>query len=320
MILTVTLNTALDKTYQVGELTLGTAHRAEEAHAQAGGKGLNVARALSNAGVAVLATGLAAGSTGLQIERDLEVAGIDTAIQRVEGESRQTVTVISRRGDAWVEIDEQGPELSLASWQSFLDSMDGVLHRSSIVVLSGSLPPGTPVDAYRHLTEMAHGHGAQVVLDAAGPAFQDALAAGPEVVTPNQSELALASGSRCGTLMEVVGACRKLEARGARAVVATLGADGAVATRGAEAWRARHPILPGNPVGAGDALVAGIATSLVDGASLVDTLRVGCAWALASLQSPWAGHVDPRAVAEAASQVVVEPMTNLLAAETEDVR
>ena len=160
MILTVTLNTALDKTYQVGELTLGTAHRAEEAHAQAGGKGLNVARALSHAGVAVLAAGLAAGSTGLQIERDLDLAGIDAAIQRVEGESRQTVTVVSRRGDAWVEIDEQGPELSLASWQSFLDSMDDVLHRTSIVVLSGSLPPGTPVDAYRRLTEMAHGHGA----------------------------------------------------------------------------------------------------------------------------------------------------------------
>jgi tagatose 6-phosphate kinase len=320
MILTVTLNTALDKTYQVGELTLGAAHRAEEAHAQAGGKGLNVARALASAGVAVLAAGLAAGSTGHQIERDLEVAGVDAAIHRVEGESRQTVTVVSRRGDAWLEIDEQGPELSPASWRSFLDSMDAVLHRASVVVLSGSLPPGTPVDAYRRLTELSHLHGAQVVLDAAGPAFEDALAAGPEVVTPNRSELASASGSRCGTLMEVVAACRKLEARGARVVVATLGADGAVATRGTEAWRARHPVLSGNPVGAGDALVAGIATSLVDGASLVDTLRLGCAWALASLHSPWAGHVDPDAVAAATPQVVVDPIANLVAAETEGGR
>jgi 1-phosphofructokinase len=117
--------------------------------------------------------------------------------------------------------------------------MDAYLHRASIVVLSGRLLPGTPVDAYRRLTELSHGHGAQVVLDAAGPAFKNALAAGPEVVTPNRSELASASGSRCDTLMEGVGACRKLEARGARLVVATIGADGAAATRGTEAWRAR---------------------------------------------------------------------------------
>jgi tagatose 6-phosphate kinase len=151
MILTVTLNTAIDKTYQVGELTLGAVHRAEELHAQAGGKGLNVARALATAGVVVVAAGLAAGSTGRQIERDLEVAGIETAMHRVEGESRQTVTVVSRRGDAWLEIDEQGPELSPASWQSFLDSMQAYLQRASIVVLSGSLPPGAPLDAYRYL-------------------------------------------------------------------------------------------------------------------------------------------------------------------------
>lgn len=320
MILTVTLNTALDKTYQVGELTLGAAHRAEAAHAQAGGKGLNVARALASAGVAVLAAGLAAGPTGEQIERDLKVAGIETAIHHVEGESRQTVTVVSRRGDTWLEIDEQGPKLSLASWRSFLDAMDAHFHKASIVVLSGSLPPGAPVNAYRHLTELSHGHGAQVVLDATGPAFEDALAAGPEIVTPNRSELASASGLRCGTVIEVVDACRKLEGRGARVVVATLGADGAVATRGTEAWRARHPALSGNPVGAGDALVAGMAMGLVDGASLVDTLRLGCAWALASMHSPWAGHVDPDAVAAAKPQVVVDLIANLAADEKRNAR
>lgn len=311
MILTVTLNAALDKTYQVDELMLGAVHRAEVAHAQAGGKGINVARALAGAGLAVLAAGLAAGSTGDQIERDLEIANIDAAIYRFEGESRQTVTVTSRRGDTWLEIDEQGPELSPASWRSFLDSMEAHLHEASVVVLSGSLPPGTPVDAYRHLTELSHNHGANVVVDAAGPALEHALAAGPEFVTPNRPELKSASGLGCDTLDEVVDACHKLEDRGARGVVATLGPDGAVATRGAQAWRARHPVLSGNPVGAGDALVAGIAVGLVNGASLEDILLLGCAWALASLESPWAGHVSPDALAAAQPRVIVEPVESL---------
>jgi fructose-1-phosphate kinase PfkB-like protein len=183
MILTVTLNTALDKTYQFGELMLGAAHRAEETHALAGGKDLNVARR-GRCRVAVVAAGLTAGSTGQQIERDLEVAGVDTAIHRVEGESRQTVTVVSRCGDAWLEIDEQGPGLSPKSRRSFLDLMEAHLHRASIVVLSGSLPLGTPVDAYRHLTELSHGHGAQVVLDAASPGFEDGVDVMLELLVP----------------------------------------------------------------------------------------------------------------------------------------
>ena len=215
MILTVTLNTALDKTTRwVSSRSARPIVPRRRMPRQAGKASMS--RGPSPVPVAVLAAGLAAGPTGEQIERDLEVAGIDTAIHHVEGESRQTVTVVSRRGDTWLEIDEQGPKLSLASWRSFLDAMDAHFHKASIVVLSGSLPPGAPVNAYRHLTELSHGHGTQVVLDATGPAFEDALAAGPEIVTPNRSELASASGLRCGTVIEVVDACRKLEGRGAR--------------------------------------------------------------------------------------------------------
>lgn len=307
MILTVTLNAALDRTYRVGELALGAAHRVEEAHAQAGGKGVNVARALACASVPVVATGLVAGLTGRQIELELESAGIDAAMHAVDGESRQTITVVSRTGDAWVELDEHGPELTAASWRSFLDGSDGLVSRAAVVVLAGSLPPGAPVDAYRQLAERAHGHGALVVLDTSGIALERALGARPEVVTPNRSELAGASGSRCGTVAEVVEACRSLEAMGAGAVVATLEGDGAIATQGEGAWRARHPVRFGNPVGAGDALVAGLAASLAEGAPLAEGLRRGCTWALASLHSPWAGHVAPRDVTAAGSQVVVDP-------------
>lgn len=312
MIVTVTLNAALDKTYGVGELRLGSAHRAEEMHVQAGGKGLNVARALAGARIPVLATGLVAGLTGRQIERDLESAGVNAAMHRVDGESRQTVTVVSRRGEAWLEVDERGPELAPAAWETFLEAMDANLAGASIVVLSGSLPPGAPMDAYGQLTRMSHTLGARVVLDAAGVALEEGLAAAPEIVTPNRSELASISGSSCASLVEVFRACRLLEARGARAVVATLGADGAVATRGTEAWRARHPVRAGNPVGAGDALVAGVASTLVEQTALVESLRLGCAWALASLQSPWAGHVDQREVAAALPQVVVDPVADLV--------
>jgi tagatose 6-phosphate kinase len=312
VIVAVTLNAALDKTYRVDELILGTAHRVGETHVQAGGKGVNVARALARAGVPVLAIGVTAGLTGQQIEQDLELAGVKAAMYRVEGESRQTVTAVSRRQDAWIEFDERGPQLSPNYWPGFLDWVGTALEGASVVVISGSLPPGTPIDAYRRLVEVSHSLRAQVVLDSAGPAFEMALAAGPDVVTPNRSELAGLLGSSCNSLDEVVTAGHALGARGARTVVATLGADGAVAVTGTQVWQARHPVRSGNPVGAGDALVAGIAKSLADGASLVDTLRLGCAWALASLNSPWAGHVEQNDVVAALPQVLVDQLADLI--------
>ena len=108
-----TENPDLDKTYQVGELTFGVAHCVEEAHAQAGQSGANAAR--PGARVAVPAPGLAAGPTGQQIERDLKVAGVDAATHHVEGTSRQTVTVVPRRGETCPELEKQGPELSPGS-------------------------------------------------------------------------------------------------------------------------------------------------------------------------------------------------------------
>ena len=110
MILAMTKNPAPDKTYLVGELTFGVAHCVGEAHAQAGHNGVNATR--PGAGVAVLPAGLATGPTGQQIERDLKGGGLDAATHHVEGTSRQTVTVVSWRGETCPELEEQGPELS----------------------------------------------------------------------------------------------------------------------------------------------------------------------------------------------------------------
>jgi tagatose 6-phosphate kinase len=308
MILTVTLNAALDRTYRVDKLALGTTHRVKEQHVQAGGKGVNVSRVLTGFGVSSVVSGLVAGSNGEQIQNDLRTSGMDALMHDVEGESRQTVTVFSSSGDSWVEFDEVGPEITVGEWRGFMEAIEPLAKSAVVVVLSGSLPPGAPVDAYRQLVIAAHGHGARVVLDASGAALRSALDVGPDLVTPNRSELQEISGLQCGTVAEVVVACRVLQKLGAQAVVATLGGDGAIATEGENIWRARHPAVPGNPVGAGDAMTAGLAAGMAEGTALAGSLGRGCAWAVASLRSPWAGYVDPRDATALRFEISVETL------------
>lgn len=310
MILTVTLNPALDVTYWVDRLAVRSATWVPRVRQRAGGKGVNVARAAAAArpAVTVCATGLAGGLRGAAIRADVARLGVREEFEVIAGESRQTVTIVEDHQPATrhpTELREQGPAVGTDEWNRFLRRFGALAGDARVVVLSGSLPPGIPGDAYATLTLAARRAGARVIVDTGGQALRVACAAVPDIIKPNESELADAlppvRQDRGG---RVVAAAQALRELGARAVVASQGHAGSVAVTAEGAWRVTHPRVEGNPVGAGDALVAGLALGqLAPGRVDPASLALASGLAMASVQG--SGDVDPAAVERLAGLVRV---------------
>lgn len=190
MILTVTLNAALDVTYEVGTLERGGSHRVQTVRERAGGKGINVARVAHALGCEVTATGLVGGLVGELIRDDLRRSGVVHDFVTVSGTSRRTLTVVETESGEATVLNEAGPQVGEEEWRAFLEHFTALAASASVVVLSGSLPPGVPPDAYAELVRRAPG---QVVLDADGAALTEGIRGRPDVVKPNADELARAT-------------------------------------------------------------------------------------------------------------------------------
>lgn len=298
MILTVTLNAALDITYRIDALRPHTTHRVATVAERPGGKGVNVARVLHALGEPVLATGLAGGATGAQIRSLLAAGGVPEAFTSIAGESRRTVVVASGDGEPtgfW----EPGPRVSADEWETFLARYRELLGDADVVALSGSLPPGVPDDAYAILVGLARAAGAATILDAdGGPAYLG-VRARPDVVKPNARELSALHGDILRrpvllvSLPEAKEAAAAIRHLGARTVVASLGAAGLVASTGDGVFHAA-PAAPvmGNPTGAGDACVAALARGLRIGEPWPERLRDAVALSAAAVAAPVAGELS----------------------------
>ncbi|MEU9790659.1 1-phosphofructokinase family hexose kinase [Streptomyces sparsogenes] len=290
MILTVTLNTALDITYQVPRLRAHASHRVTEVTERPGGKGLNVARVLAALGHPTVVTGFAGGVTGAVLrERLAELGGgVTDALVPIAGATRRTVGVVDSTSGDTTQLNEPGPLVTTPEWSAFLGAYAELLREASAVALCGSLPPGVPVGTYAQLIREAHAAGVPTLLDTSGEPLRRGIAARPDIVKPNADELAGLTGST-----EPLRAARDARRRGARAVAASLGAKGMLAVTAEGAWRAAPPRrLAGNPTGAGDAAVAGLLSGLVEGAPWPDRLARAVALSAAAVRAPVAGEFD----------------------------
>ncbi|MFI8928919.1 1-phosphofructokinase family hexose kinase [Streptomyces sp. NPDC053474] len=296
MIVTVTLNAALDLTYRVPALTPHTTHRVTEVTERAGGKGVNVARVLAALGHTVTVTGFAGGPTGRTLRDHLtRIPGLVDALRPVEGPTRRTLAVVDARTGDTTQLNEPGPAVSPAEWSGFLTAYEALVGGGGVtaVALCGSLPPGVPVGAYALLVRAARAARVPVLLDTSGEPLRRGVAARPDLVKPNAEELAELTGAH-----EPSRATRDARRRGAHAVVASLGADGLLAVTPEGTWRATPPAaVHGNPTGAGDSAVAGLLSGLVEGLSWPDRLARAAALAAATVAAPAAGEFD-RAVYE----------------------
>lgn len=288
MILTVTLNAALDITYRVPRLRPHATNRITEVSERPGGKGLNVARVLAALGHRTVATGFAGGGTGEALRALLAETAVTDALVPVGGATRRTVAVADTATGDTTQLNEPGPVVTPAEWDTFLGTYRELLGEAQAVALCGSLPPGVPVDVYARLTRAARSAGVPVLLDTSGEPLRRGLAARPDLAKPNADELAALTGST-----EPLRAARDARRRGAHAVAASLGPAGMLAVTAAGAWQAAPPRrIAGNPTGAGDSAVAGLLSGLVEDLSWPERLTRAVALSAATVRAPAAGEFD----------------------------
>jgi tagatose 6-phosphate kinase len=289
VILVVAANPALDVTHHVAGVDWNGVNRPTRVCARPGGKGLNVARTLRALGTDTLVAGLAGGVTGAAVQAGLHEAGVAARFTEIAGETRRTFAVVDTACQDTALFNEPGPAVSQPEWQAFGVLVEELAADSSAVVLTGSLPPGVPADGYAWLIALAGQ--VPVVLDAEGPALRHGAGAGPAVVKPNLAELDRTVGVAGPGLAAVAVAAGKLRAAGAGAVVVSMGGDGLLAVTGEGIWHAAPPgVVAGNPTGAGDAAVAGLARGLALGTPWPQRLREAVALGTAAAAAPVAGQ------------------------------
>jgi len=326
VILTVTLNAAIDRTVAVPSFRLGQRHRAVESSTVAGGKGVNVARALKLLGRPVIATGLAGGPTGTRILERLVEESILNDFTRIEGESRTNLAVVDPTSGEQTEINERGPEVSPEEVEAFLEKLLYLAPGASICVLAGSVPPGADPDVYARLIAGLRERGVLTVLDSDGDPMRAGLRAEPAVVAPNVLEAEGAVGHEFADADDLalglnglieMGAGEAIITRenGCVAIVGEQGNGAPLGRRSGEAPQGTHyqveigPLEPISTVGSGDAFLAGYVAARYEGASPRDCLAYGVACGAESTQHFGAGTVDRAEVERLASRVEISELT-----------
>jgi 1-phosphofructokinase family hexose kinase len=298
VIVTVTLNAAFDRTITVPNFQRGQRHRASAGFPQAGGKGINVARALKLLGVPVVATGLAGGQTGLLIVERLTAEAILNDFVRIEGESRTSTAVVDPASNAYTEINEWGPVVRPEELEMLRDKIAYLSQGAELVVLAGSLPRDVPEHFYADLLhELAHRH-IPAVLDCDGEPLRYGVQAEPFLVSPNQREAESLVGQEFHDEEDFQLGLDEIAELGARNVVIT-SESGCFALiregREVHRYRAVAPrVEPVSRVGAGDALLAGLLAARGAGRAHPDSLRQAVAVGAASTLVLGAGRFDPR--------------------------
>lgn len=262
-VLTVTLNPALDKTIRLPSLLPGEVNRVRSVRVDPGGKGINVARALTAWGSRSLAAGWIGRENNRTLLHPLKNGGICASFVEVEGATRTNLKIVETGQNRVTDLNEPGFTVQASDVNRIQDQYRTWLGTASWVVLSGSLPPGAPADLYAHFVYEARKRNKPVVLDASGDALREGLEAVPTLVKPNREELEEWLGHPIYRDEDLLKAARVWLQKGVQWVVISLGADGAWFITAESVYRTRSPVLAeAHPVGAGDAMVAGLVWGL----------------------------------------------------------
>jgi 1-phosphofructokinase family hexose kinase len=312
LILTVTLNAAIDRTVAVPNFRLGHRHRAVEARTMAGGKGVNVARALRLLDRPVIAVGMAGGGSGTRLLEQLRHESILTAFTRTAGETRTNLAVIDPTSGEQTEINDRGPEVTSAELERFIEKLLYLAPGASLCVLAGSIPPGVPEDIYARLITELRTLGVDTVLDTDGEQMRAGLPAGPTVVAPNVDEAEEAVGHEFNDADDLNLGLTTLVELGAREAIVT-SEQGCMGVVGEGPDRRRYearidPLEPVTTVGSGDCFLAGYVAARFEGAGPRECLAFGVACGAESTQHFGAGTLDRREVERLLPRVEVREL------------
>jgi 1-phosphofructokinase family hexose kinase len=309
VIVTVTLNAAIDRTLTVPNFQLGQRHRASAGLTLAGGKGINVARALKLLGVPVVATGLAGGRTGTRIVEELTGEAILNDFVRIGDESRTSTAVVDPTGGTYTEINEWGPHVEAEELEMLLEKLHYLSRGADFVVLAGSLPRGVDPGFYGDLIRDLNRRQVLTVLDSEGEPLRLGLEAEPFLVSPNQREAEALVGQEFYEQQDFALALEHIAELGARNVLIT-NESGCFARlregRKTRRYRALAPHVDAvSAVGAGDVLLAGLIATQLEGKPPEAALRDAVAAGAASTMELGAGRFDPRAASQLTPDVTV---------------
>ena len=308
MIVTVTLNPSLDRTLEVERLERGAVLRTSTPTLEAGGKGVNVTRALVANGIQSTAILPVGGGEGAELSRLLELDGVRARFVPVSGRTRSNITIAE--ADATVtKLNEPGPSISAEELDALTSAIASAVTAGDWVVISGSMPPEFTAAQVSALVEGISGHGIQLAIDTSGDALVAALGAKPRLIKPNRAELAELVGRPLGSIADVIAAATSVRDRGVEVVLVSLGADGAVLVGpGGVLVGESHVTHPRSTVGAGDCFLAGFLSKYsVDDADVEAALLEALAWGAAAAALPGTSVPAPADIDHSNVQLVWQP-------------
>lgn len=275
MIVTVTMNPAIDKTVEIDRLLAGGLNRIKKVEYDAGGKGINVSKTIHELGGESIATGFLGGNAGKTIASVLEAKGIKGDFVWVEGETRTNTKVFEESG-AVTELNEPGPVIGEPQMEELLKKLEGYAKEGTLFILAGSIPSGVDKTIYEKIIRRVHEKGAEILLDADGELFRNALPAGPDIIKPNRVELEEYAGyDYRASEEELLALAKDLMGQGIGTVAVSMGKSGAMFVR--NGYEVKCPALSvkaHSTVGAGDAMVAALAYAWDQKLSDEDTVRL----------------------------------------------
>jgi len=312
MIVTVTMNAAIDRTLTVPNFQRGQRHRASAGLTLAGGKGINIARALKGLGVPVVATGLAGGRTGTRIVEELTAEAILNDFVRIDGESRTSTAIVDPAGGSYTEVNEWGPHVGPEELEMLLEKLVYLSQGADYVIFAGSLPRGIEDDFYGEAVRELNRRGAQTGLDCEGEPLRFGVMAEPLLVSPNEREAEALVGQEFNDDDDFLTALETIAELGARNVLITR-ESGCWALlrseRQASRYRAVAPLVePVSTVGSGDVLLAAFVAARLDGRSDEESLRAAVAAGAAATLEVGAGRFEPREAGRLVGSVEVSQL------------
>ena len=309
MILTVTLNAAIDKRYVVEEFKVGEVNRVKECAYVPGGKGLNVSKPAAVAGAEVVATGFVGGHAGNYIEASLKDYHVTSAFYHLESESRSCINIWDEKNCVQTEFLEPGFTVSEEEFLGFLEKFKELVKKADVVAMSGSVPKGLDGTAYQKLVKVVKDAGKKVILDTSGKLLEMGIEACPTMIKPNIDEIRMLTGKDCNEIDEIIEAAKEIHARGVEVVAVSLGADGSLAVSDEGVFRAIVPRIDAvNTVGCGDSMIAGFALGFAEGLSIEETLRKASAISAAAALREETGYFVMEDMERLYPQIKIEKM------------
>jgi len=284
MIKTLTLNPALDKTIIVESFRLDQLNRIKKVHKDAGGKGINVSKMLMQLDQQSTAAGFLGGAAGDYIKSEVEKLGIKTNFFKTAEETRTNTKMVDSINNTFTDLNESGAQITESNIEELTEGLFADLKRDDILVLAGSIPAGVENDIYFKLIKAAKQRGVKTILDADGPLFREGIKAAPTLIKPNELELGLHFKEKFKDLKTMIRKAESLLETGIEMIMLSLGKEGAVFITAAEKYKIEPLKLNvKSTVGAGDAMVAGLAYGMENNLGLEEILKTAAACSSATL-------------------------------------